>query len=89
MAIRCVCPKGHVLKVKDTLAGTVGLCPICKSRIKVPALRDQKVSEDAVLAILGPSPEAGDSGSLVLEESENDKSLENTLRRDCSGGGRS
>jgi hypothetical protein len=87
MAIRCVCPKGHVLKVKETLAGTEGLCPICRSRIKVPALRDQKVSEDAVMAMLGPSPDAGDSGSVTLDPPEDDKSLETTMRSGLFGRG--
>ena len=30
MSIRCVCQNGHVLKVKESFAGTSGLCPSCK-----------------------------------------------------------
>jgi hypothetical protein len=53
MSIRCVCPNGHVLKVKDSLAGTSGLCPTCRARVKVPCPRTKPVSEDAILDILG------------------------------------
>ena len=53
MSIRCVCPTGHVLKVKDSLAGTSGLCPVCKKQVKVPQLRSEEVSEEAILGILG------------------------------------
>jgi hypothetical protein len=55
MSIRCVCPNGHVLKVKDTLAGTSGLCPTCRARVKVPRPQTVPVSEDAVLEMLGRS----------------------------------
>jgi hypothetical protein len=58
MSIRCVCPTGHVLKVMDSLAGTSGLCPICKKQVKVPQLRSEKVSEEAILGILGSQPAA-------------------------------
>jgi hypothetical protein len=54
MSIRCVCPNGHVIKVKDSLAGKTGLCPLCKARVKVPESRREPVSEDAILDILGP-----------------------------------
>jgi hypothetical protein len=53
MSIRCVCRNGHVLKVKDSLAGTVGLCPACKTQVKVPLPPSKDVSEDAILHILG------------------------------------
>jgi hypothetical protein len=53
MSIRCVCPNGHVLKVKEALAGTSGLCPSCRAQVKVPRVRPQGVSEDAILDILG------------------------------------
>ena len=39
MSIRCVCPNGHVLKVKESLAGTSGLCPTCPGEVEVPRLR--------------------------------------------------
>jgi len=42
-----------VLKVKDALAGTSGLCPQCRAKVNVPCPRAQPVSEDAILDILG------------------------------------
>jgi hypothetical protein len=56
MSIRCVCPNGHVLKVKESLAGTSGLCPTCRARVKVPRLRTVPVSEDAIMDLLGRDP---------------------------------
>jgi hypothetical protein len=54
MSIRCVCPNGHVLNVKETQGGTCGLCPTCKATVQVPQLCDKKLSEDAIMDILGP-----------------------------------
>ncbi|MFH1264719.1 MAG: hypothetical protein ABIK89_03285 [Planctomycetota bacterium] len=53
MSIQVVCPNGHVLKVSDDYAGKTGLCPVCKSRIKVPKPSEDQLSEDAILSILG------------------------------------
>jgi hypothetical protein len=54
MSIRVVCPNGHVLKVKDSFAGKIGLCPTCKARVEVPRPPQGELSEDAILGILGP-----------------------------------
>lgn len=53
MSIRCVCQNGHELKVKESLAGTSGLCPLCKGRVNVPKRRESAMSEDAILSLLG------------------------------------
>jgi len=53
MSIRVVCPNGHTLKVRDSFAGKVGLCPTCKARVEVPQARED-ISEDAIMCILGP-----------------------------------
>ena len=75
MSIRCVCQNGHVLKVKDSFAGTTGLCPSCKARVDVPKIDPTKlqqrksVSEDAILSLLGrqsPSERAAAESSGVL-----------------------
>ena len=58
MSIRCVCPNGHVLKVKESLAGASGLCPTCRALVKVPLLREQCMSEDAILDIVGQGSRA-------------------------------
>ncbi len=58
MAISVRCPNGHDLRVKDEFAGKSGLCPHCRCRIQVPMpvnVGDPgKVSDDDVLAMLGP-----------------------------------
>lgn len=67
MSIRCVCPNGHVLKVKEALAGTSGLCPTCRARVNVPRLQSKCISEDAILDIVGrspPDPQADTSRNL-------------------------
>ncbi len=76
MSLRVVCPNGHTLSVKDSLAGKVGLCPTCKARVRVPVLGQGAVSEDTIMNILGtypPEPSAddvthneGESGSLYV-----------------------
>ena len=54
MSIRVVCPNGHVLRAKDSCAGQVALCPVCKAQIQVAAPSNGEFSEDAILGILGP-----------------------------------
>jgi hypothetical protein len=54
MSIRVVCPNGHVLNVRDDLAGKIGLCPTCKARVEVPESRGGGLSEEAIMGILGP-----------------------------------
>ena len=54
MSIKVVCPNGHVLRVKDSLAGKTGLCPTCKARVSVPELETSSMDESAILNILGP-----------------------------------
>jgi len=56
MSIRVVCPNGHVLNVKDSLAGKTGLCPTCKARVQVPqpTSPESELNEDAILGIIGP-----------------------------------
>ena len=55
MSIKCVCINGHVLHVKDSLAGVLGLCPTYRTQVKVPRpqRRHSDMSEDAILHILG------------------------------------
>ncbi|NLF09605.1 MAG: hypothetical protein GX594_16735 [Pirellulaceae bacterium] len=55
MSIKCECSNGHVLKVKDSCAGKVGLCPICRVPVRVPQPEPQhaNMSEDAILHLLG------------------------------------
>lgn len=71
MAIEFVCPNGHPLKVKDSLAGKMGLCPVCKVRVAVPRLpqsTSSELTEDAILGILGPHEPDASRVQTPLEE---------------------
>ena len=83
MSIRVVCPNGHVLKVKSSMAGKSGLCPDCKARVAVPLPRQDELSEDAILNILGPgelapseqvSPQTGPESAEDVPPAEDDSS---------------
>jgi hypothetical protein len=52
MSIEVRCANGHVLKVKDSLAGKIGRCPVCRALVKVPK---PAISEDEILAMLNKS----------------------------------
>jgi len=54
MSISVRCRNGHVLQVKEKMAGRTGLCPVCRVHVRVPLMRAEKVSEDVVMDILGP-----------------------------------
>jgi len=70
MSIRVVCPNGHVLKVKDALAGKTGLCPLCKARVQVPQPQAAEISEDAILDILGPGVSNPSKDSGIFDAAE-------------------
>ena len=74
MSIRCVCPNGHVLKVKDSFAGMSGRCPSCKGRVDVPKPQDKSISEDAILGLLGRQSTseraAAESSGVLLATSD-------------------
>ncbi len=54
MGIRIVCPNGHALKVKSKYSGRVGLCPLCKGRMKIPSIVKSKESSMSGLSIKIP-----------------------------------
>jgi hypothetical protein len=62
MSIELKCPQGHRLKLKDSMAGMTGRCPLCKSLVHVPKPQPQPqaLSEEAILDFLGPSPDLTD-----------------------------
>ena len=68
MSIRVICPNGHRLKVNDSLAGKVGLCPTCKARVEVPQPRHGELSEDAIMGILGPPDEEFSQRAAAQQE---------------------
>jgi len=63
MSIPVTCPNGHEHRVKNSLAGKVGLCPNCKAPIHVP----ERSGDDALMDILNPN-ESGLSGSSLSVE---------------------
>ncbi|NQT40750.1 MAG: hypothetical protein HQ581_24865 [Planctomycetes bacterium] len=58
MSLEVVCPNGHHLRVKHDCAGKMGLCPVCKKRVRIP-----DISEDDILGLLGPHQTNGTSRS--------------------------
>lgn len=71
MPIEIVCPNGHTLKVKDSLAGKMGLCPICKTPVAVPRVAGvaaSELTEDAILGIIGPYEPDPDRVQTPIEE---------------------
>ena len=85
MAIRVVCPNGHVLRVKDSLAGKTGLCPTCKAPITVPTPEEPAMDESAIMEILGSyDPSASEhvsSSANPFEEERKTTSAKKKMRR--------
>ncbi len=73
MSIQVSCPSGHVLRVKDSLAGKTGYCPHCRAKVHVPM--PDGFSEDDVMSLLGPPPPP-------LEEEVEEPEAEATARQD-------
>jgi hypothetical protein len=80
MSIRCVCANGHVLKVKDTMAGKSGLCPTCRTLVKVPC-PNSPVSEDAILDFLGHEVPPPHADTATYLETSDTVSLPNIQER--------
>ncbi len=84
MSIRCVCPNGHVLKVREALAGKTGLCPECRARVVVPRRPARDMSEDAILDILGPgSGVAGTDDTTSLQSTEDSWTGRDVREKHC------
>ncbi|HBO42604.1 MAG TPA: hypothetical protein DD670_01445 [Planctomycetaceae bacterium] len=75
MSIQVRCPKGHVLRVKDSFAGKIGLCPVCRERVAVP--RDgRSLSEDEIIDVLGPhDPSLSGVGSTIVANRAMDQTV--------------
>jgi hypothetical protein len=88
MSIRCICQNGHVLKVKDSFAGTAGLCPSCRGKVQVPLSRCQSISEDAILGLLGKQSAservAAESSGVLLAMSESSSRNLSSPKKTCS-----
>ncbi len=60
MAIHLKCPNGHHLTAKESNAGRTGKCPVCKTAVQIPDVQSDRLTESAVLDILGtPEPRTG------------------------------
>ncbi len=74
MSIEVTCPRGHKLKVKNSMAGKTGLCPLCKGQVYVYVpVPDEKpvLSEEVILDIIGPSqpsPSSTGMSGIDLED---------------------
>lgn len=70
MPLRCVCPNGHVLKVKDKLAGSRGTCPTCQAEFEIPVLAapmgPPAASQAASSATAPPTVPPGSPASAVV-----------------------
>ena len=64
MSIRAICPNGHAVRVKDKYAGKMGLCPICRTRMKVPKPEKDVFDDDSIMDVLHPQ-ESGLSGLSI------------------------
>ena len=66
MAIHIKCPNGHNLTAKESNAGKSGKCPVCKCPVIIPAVKQEVLTESAVLDILGdPEPRAASYSSMA------------------------
>src|SRR3972149_6754662 len=72
MSIQVRCPNGHLLKVKNAMAGKTGLCPMCKGQVYVYVpIPEPTLSEEGILDIIGPSRTAASdvsSSGINLED---------------------
>jgi hypothetical protein len=88
MSIRCVCQNGHVLHVKDSLAGTAGLCPTCRGKVYVPKPHEPRMSEEAILDLLGthaPSTRTSfEESGLSLATSDSGVYSQSSAKRPCN-----
>jgi hypothetical protein len=67
MSIMVRCPNGHLLKVKNSMAGKTGLCPMCKGQVYVyvPVPETKSISDEVILDYLGPSQTSSTSTSGI------------------------
>jgi len=82
MSIRVVCPNGHTLKVRESFAGKVGLCPMCKARVEVPKL-EEDFSEDAIMGILGPHVTSDESAERTTSYRSERRERGRTPKKSC------
>ena len=74
MSIQIRCPNGHILRVKESFAGRIGLCPACKAPVRVPHIR-RSLTEDDIIEVLGPH----DEGHKPAGTNSHDHALDDDL----------
>jgi hypothetical protein len=94
MSIMVTCPKGHKLKVKDSMAGKTGLCPLCAGQVyvyvPVPVPVKESLSEEVILDFIGPSqpsPSSAGMSGIDLEDAKPqriDKAHHETPWKSCA-----
>lgn len=62
MAIHLTCPKGHHLTARESNAGKIGKCPVCKAPVTIPT--SVSLSESAIMNILG-NPDASSRHTMA------------------------
>jgi hypothetical protein len=75
MSIMVRCPNGHLLKVKNSMAGKTGLCPLCKGQVYVyvpipEPQPKQHISDEVILDYLGPSQPSNSTSSSGIDLDE-------------------
>ncbi len=68
ISILAVCPNAHAMKVKDKYAGMMGLCPICRARMKVPKPGADVLTGNSAVDVL--HPQDSDLSGLSLDTIE-------------------
>ncbi len=72
MGIVSHCPNGHRIKVKDYLAGKIGICPSCSARFRIPLANASPARVSGRPAASGPpvaavSVDAARAGSAPVD----------------------
>ncbi len=90
MGLRCECPQGHVLNVKQELAGKVGICPHCNSRFLIeesaPNINKEDTAAEASGIVATEPPKIHEAEPSVSEPPNTD-SIEATEWRLASPSG--
>ncbi len=74
--IELTCPNGHRLTAKDANAGRKGKCPVCKASVTIPMITRAKISESAIISILGTPALGGSTSKKTGQIGKNQASSE-------------
>ncbi len=88
VAIRVKCPNGHTLKVPDNFAGRMGMCPVCKAKVRVPRAGPQTLSEEAIMDLIDTGEERSGTAEAGAEEAGRGVSAPREPMKGCDQCGR-